>query len=130
MLNLDNFQTELENDTIGSSASYEDIKLTSRKFLQINLFTPPNVKGDKSNQSYYRDKIDTIKRSYRDKLAIIGYVHVANGLGKISDVACGYWIIAYYKSKLVKFLLAYDADEFQQIIEDVMEWKSAPQLFI
>ena len=101
-------------------------KLTPKTFVQIEPLWPKGANG-KPVTSVARF---SIQKSLLDQLVPIGYVNVANGIGNISSVCPGYWIIVKLDEQLWRIKVGETRSEFDNNLKKIPEWSNIKQLFL
>ena len=102
-------------------------KLTIRTFTQIEPLWPAGKNGQPVSSV---GRFSIIRESLLDELMLIGYVNIANGIGPISSVCPGYWIIVKYHDQFRRIKMGNTRDEFDRNLKRIPEWETAKQLFL
>lgn len=71
-----------------------------------------------------------LKQKYFNKFVVSGYVNISQGLGALSDICPGYWLILKNECQLWKVKIGKDCDEFEKNLKTSPELDGIIQIFI
>ena len=104
-----------------------ELKMTPRIFAQIEPLWP---KGKNGQPISTVARFAALRKTLLEQLIPIGYVNVAKGIGTVSSVCPGYWIILKSGNQFWRFKMGETRDEFIRNLKRIPEWKEIGQLFL